>query len=54
MLKLARKIGQRIVINGNTVVTVVKIKGNRVELGVEAPREISVLREELDKPKDGA
>jgi carbon storage regulator len=47
MLVLSRKLGERIVINGNIVVTVVKIDRNQVRLGVEAPPEIPVFREEI-------
>jgi len=47
MLALSRKVGERIVINGKIIVEVVQIDGNRVRLGIKAPREITILREEL-------
>lgn len=47
MLVLSRKLQERIIINGNIVVTVVEIDKNKVRIGVEAPREIPVFREEL-------
>ncbi len=47
MLVLSRKKNQSIVINGNIVITVVNVKGGKVHLGVEAPREVSVHREEV-------
>jgi carbon storage regulator len=47
MLVLSRKLNEKIVIDGNIVVTVVKIDRNTVRLGIEAPENIPVFREEL-------
>jgi len=47
MLVLTRKIGEKVVIGQNIVVTVVQLNDNRVRLGFEAPREIPVARSEL-------
>jgi len=47
MLVLTRLPGEKIVINKVVVVTIVKIKGNKVKVGVEAPDDIPVVREEL-------
>lgn len=47
MLVLSRKLGERIVINGNIVVTVVKIDRNQIRIGIEAPHEVPVFREEI-------
>lgn len=47
MLVLSRKPMERIHIGDNIVVTVVQIEGNRVRIGIEAPKEIHVLRSEL-------
>jgi carbon storage regulator len=47
MLVLSRKVSERIVIGDSIVVTVVKIDRNHVRLGIEAPGEIPVYREEL-------
>lgn len=47
MLVLTRKIGERIVIAGNIEVTVVRIRGNRVRLGLTLPRQLSVERSEV-------
>jgi carbon storage regulator len=47
MLVLSRKLGEKIVINGNIVVTVVKIDRNQIRLGIEAPQEVPVYREEI-------
>jgi carbon storage regulator len=47
MLILSRRLQQQIVINNNIVITVVRIKGGRVQLGVKAPKEVTVVRKEL-------
>ncbi len=47
MLVLSRKLNEKIVINGNIVVTVVKIDRNQIRLGIEAPGHIPVHREEI-------
>ena len=46
MLVLSRKVGERIVI-GDAVVTIAKIKGDKVKIGIEASKEIKVRRQEL-------
>jgi len=51
MLILSRKVNDRICIGNNIVVVVRSIKGDRVSLGVEAPKEILVMRGELAKPQ---
>jgi carbon storage regulator len=47
MLVLARRPGERIVLAKDIIVTVVAVQGGTVRLGIEAPREVSVLRSEL-------
>jgi carbon storage regulator len=47
MLILTRKVDQTIVIQGNILVTVLRVERDRVKLGISAPEEITVLREEL-------
>ena len=47
MLVLSRRVNQSIVIGGAVRVTVLAITPSRVEIGVEAPREIMVDREEI-------
>ena len=47
MLVLSRKVGERIVIGSKITVTVVKIVGNSVRVGVDAPGEMPIVRHEL-------
>jgi len=47
MLVLTRKIGEEIIIGGNIRVKVADIRGSRVRLAIEAPRELSVQRQEI-------
>lgn len=47
MLALTRKVGERIVIGDNIVVTVVSIKGDNIRLAIEAPKEIKIYRGEI-------
>lgn len=47
MLALTRKIGERIVIGDNIVVTVVDVKGDNVRLALEAPKTIKIYRGEI-------
>jgi carbon storage regulator len=49
MLVLSRKLNEKIVIDGGIVVTVVKIEGGQVRLGIEAPGHVKVYREEILK-----
>lgn len=48
MLVLSRRKQQRIKLGESIVVTVVEVNGDRVRLGIEAPREVRVLRDELE------
>ena len=47
MLVLSRKLNEKIIIDGEIVVTVVKIDRNQVRIGIEAPGHIPVFREEI-------
>lgn len=47
MLVLTRKLQEKITIAGNITVTVLRVKGQTVRIGIEAPREIRVVRGEL-------
>lgn len=47
MLVLSRKQGEKIILGNGVTVTVVSIKGNCVRLGIDAPPDVRILREEL-------
>ncbi|APZ93174.1 carbon storage regulator CsrA [Fuerstiella marisgermanici] len=47
MLVLSRKKSESIVINDDIVVTVVEVRGDKVRLGIQAPREVPVHRKEV-------
>ncbi len=47
MLILTRRVGETVVIGNDVTVTVLGVKGNQVRLGVNAPREVAVHREEI-------
>jgi carbon storage regulator len=55
MLVLARRVGQRIFIGDSIVLSVVRIKGRVVRIGIQAPRGLTVIREEVGRrPESGA
>lgn len=47
MLILTRRISESVIISDNVKITVLGVKGNQVRLGIDAPKEISVHREEI-------
>lgn len=49
MLILSRRTNQSIIINGNIVVTVLEMSGDQVRLGIDAPRDVKVHREEVHR-----
>lgn len=54
MLVLTRKLMERLYIGDDVCVTVVRLEGGQVRLGIEAPREVSVVRAELVPERDAA
>ncbi len=52
MLILSRKLDEKIHIGDNIVIQVVEINRHIIRLGIEAPREVVIMREELIKEKD--
>ena len=52
MLILSRKVGQSIVIAGNIIVKVVRVEGDQIKIGIQAPEEVSVNREEIQRDID--
>ncbi len=58
MLVLTRKLGETIVIGDNVTLTLVKVAGNQVRLAINAPKNVSIVRNELidrqsEDPCDG-
>ena len=54
MLILTRKIGESLMIGDEVTITVLEVKGNQVRIGIKAPKDISVHREEIFiRIKDG-
>ena len=53
MLVLARKRGQKVKLDGGITISVVAIRGDKVRLGFDAPRDVNIWREELEnEPTD--
>ena len=49
MLILTRRIGESIIIGENINITVLNVKGGEIRLGIDAPKEVSVHREEIQE-----
>jgi carbon storage regulator len=49
MLVLSRKIGEKIIVDQQTTIIVLRVSVNRVKLGVVAPRNVSINREEIER-----
>ena len=47
MLILTRRVGEKLVIGENVIVTVLGVKGNQIRIGIDAPPEVQVHREEI-------
>jgi carbon storage regulator len=47
MLILTRRVGERLVIGDDVTVAVLGVKGNQIRIGIDAPREVQVHREEI-------
>ena len=54
MLILTRKVGESLMVGDEVTVTVLELKGNQVRIGINAPKHVSVHREEIfNRIKDG-
>jgi carbon storage regulator len=53
VLVLSRKQSQRIRLGDSIVITVVRVAGDKVRLGIDAPRDMLVLRDELEPHSEG-
>ena len=47
MLMLNRRVGERLIIDDDIVITVARCRGNQVNIGIDAPEDVSVHREEV-------
>ena len=47
MLVMSRKVGETIVLSGNIKITVMSVGGDKVTIGIDAPKEVKIFREEL-------
>lgn len=47
MLVLSRKLNERLYIGDNIVITVVDIDRNKIRLGIQAPKDVPIMREEI-------
>lgn len=50
MLVLSRKVGERLLVGNDVVITIVRIGPNTVRLGVDAPSHMNIVRDELADP----
>jgi carbon storage regulator len=51
MLVLTRKVGEKVVIDGRITVTVLSVDGNKVRIGVTAPPQVRIDREEVHRQR---
>ena len=47
MLIVTRRVGERLIIGDELTVTILSIKGNQIRIGIDAPREVEVHRQEI-------
>ena len=53
MLVLSRREGEKIIIGDSVAITVVRVSGEKVRIGIEAPEDVLILRGELEVHHDG-
>ena len=47
MLILSRRVNESIIVNGDITFTILAIRGNQIRIGIEAPPEVTIVRDEL-------
>ena len=52
MLILTRRVGETLIIGDDVFITVIGVKGNNVRIGIDAPKNVSVHREEIKRKID--
>ena len=52
MLILARRVGETLIIGDDIVVTIIGLRGHQVRIGIDAPKNVSVHREEIKRKID--
>lgn len=53
MLVLSRYIGEKIKVGEDIIITIVDFNHGKVRIGIDAPKDVPILRTEIIKPKDG-
>ena len=53
MLVLSRYIGEKIKVGEDIIITIVDFNNGKVRIGIDAPKDVPILRTEIIKPKDG-
>ena len=56
MLILSRRVNESIIVNGDITFTILAIRGNQIRIGIEAPPEVTIVRDELldrDRSSEG-
>jgi len=53
MLVLSRYSGEKIKIGDNVMITIVSVEGDKVRIGIDAPKDVPILRTEIIKPTGG-
>lgn len=50
MLILTRRVGESVMIGDEVTITVLGVKGNQARIGINAPKQVAVHREDIDEP----
>ena len=52
ILTLSREVGQKITIGPDTELTIVEVRGSKCRIGIDAPKDLRILRKELEEKSD--